>query len=410
MQHESSHLKILYFIEESKLGGPQVQMARVAAALGHEAEIEIVMPEENSALFRRLCDDNSVSYRMFPISRLTREVGPLVTFFLRSPLEIVQLVQYVRQTCPDLIHAWGGSWQIKAAVVSRLTGVPLVWLINDTQVPKVILTMFRQFARFCHGFIFASQRSADYYLPHVPAAIPATVIQSMVDFDAFDPALDWPGDEEFIANLGDAFVVGMIANISPIKGIETFIRVAARAQTSGLNTRFVVIGSIFPRQQAYFDELKLMCQTSGATNVIFAGGRDDVRPLLKRFDLYLCTSLAESSPVSVWEAMAMGLPIVSTDVGDVPRFVHDDEIGYIAPVGDDLALWQHIEMLCTNPERAERMGMKAREVAKTAFGPASIIGQTVSFYEQVKGGKAGHSVLMDGRQGDTLTIMGNARK
>lgn len=397
-------MKILYFIEEAKLGGPQVQMVRLAAALADLADIEIMMPEENSEAFRQLCDDNAVTYRIFPISRLTKEPGPLATFVLRSPLEIVRLVRVIRRIRPDLIHAWGGSWQIKASIVSRLTGVPLVWLMNDTKVPGVVLAMFRRFASLCQDFIFASHRSSDYYHSHIPAGAHTAVIQSMVDLDSFDPTVDWPGDEDFVASLGDATVIGMIANINSVKGIETFIRVAARARASGRDTRFVVIGSVFTTQQAYFDGLKATCHDLGATNVIFAGGRRDVRPVLKRFDIYLCTSVAESSPVSVWEAMAMGCAVVSTDVGDVPRFVKHGETGFIASVGDDLALWQAIEILCTNRDLANRMGSAARAVAKAAFGRPAIADQTMAFYRVATGLDAEIAAQTKERRGTPSTI------
>jgi len=381
-------MKILYFIEEAKLGGPQVQMARVAGALAGEADIEILMPEENSDPFRQLCDDGAIRYHALPISRLTKEPGPLATFLLRSPLEMFRLVRYVNQNRPDMIHAWGGSWQIKAAIVSRLTNVPLVWLINDTKAPWVILAIFRRISRLCRGFIFASHRSEKYYLPHISSRAHTTIIQSMVDLDAFDPVQDYPGDEEFVTSLGQATVVGTIANINPVKGIETYIRVASHARSSSHDIRFVVIGQAFPRQQAYFDGLKALCRELGATNVIFAGGRRDVRPLLKRFDIYLCTSVAESSPVSVWEAMAMGRPVVSTDVGDVPRYVRNGETGYITPIGDDKAIWQAVFKLCTNLDLAKQMGATARSTAKAEFSRPVIVDQTITFYRSVSNSRS----------------------
>ena len=48
-------------------------------------------------------------------------------------------------------------------------------------------------------------------------------------------------------------------------------------------------------------------------NIYFINSRRDVRPLLKRFDIYVCSSDNEASPLSVWEAMSMKKPIVSTD-------------------------------------------------------------------------------------------------
>lgn len=376
-------MKVMYFIEEGKLGGPQVQMVRVAAALSGRADVEIIVPTQNSEAFRRLCGEFGVRHRKLPISRLTKEFFPLLTFLLRSPIEVARMVHLVRTTRPDLIHAWGGSWQVKAALISRLTGVPLVWLMNDTKVPGGVMKVFRLFAPLCGGFIFASHRSEDYYLPNIPERARTTVIQSMVDTDEFNPENDYPGEEKFIAELGDLPVIGMVANINPVKGLETFIRVAAQAKANGIDTRFIVVGPVFRRQKAYFESLKLLIRQLDATNVMFVGARSDVRALLGRFDVYLCTSAFESSPVAVWEAMAMGCPIVSTDVGDVPRFVRDFETGFVAPASDEHALWPAVQRLITDRSLARHMGNAARRVAEAEFGRQTIVDQTMSFYEAV---------------------------
>lgn len=94
----------------------------------------------------------------------------------------------------------------------------------------------------------------------------------------------------------------------------------------------------------------------------FIGARSDVRPALKQFDKYIC-SVAESSPVSVWEEMAMARPVVSTDVGGVARHARDGEAGFIVPVEDDAAMADKIAQLLGTPARRIEMGAAARKAA-----------------------------------------------
>jgi glycosyltransferase involved in cell wall biosynthesis len=73
----------------------------------------------------------------------------------------------------------------------------------------------------------------------------------------------------------------MVGNISRVKGLETFIRMAAEANVNQKNLEFVVVGPIFPNQQNYYDSLCDLASEHGVTNIEFVGGREDVRPLLK---------------------------------------------------------------------------------------------------------------------------------
>ena len=79
----------------------------------------------------------------------------------------------------------------------------------------------------------------------------------------------------------------------------------------------------------------------------------------------------------------MATPIVSTRVGDVPYFIEDGVHGYLAEVGDDLALWQGVERLMASPKSCLSMAKAARGRAQDAFGPRAIVSQTLAFYEEI---------------------------
>lgn len=376
-------LRIANVIEEGKLGGPQVRMVRVAAALNDRAETLIVMPRANSTPFREMCARHGVPYRVLPLSRITREWRAALAYALFSPWEVWRLVQLFRRERVDLVHASGGSWQVKAVIAARLAGIPSVWHLNDTLMPGWVHALFRRVAPWAGGFIYTSRRVRAYYGRYVGADRPFAFVPPPVDVHEFHPDAPCPGDEQAIARFGDGPVMVTVGNVNPIKGFETFIRAAARLRSLGHGVQAVIVGPIFDRQRAYHRRLMAQARNLGLDSIHFVGGRSDVRPFLARADVYVCPSLSESWGMALWEAMAMARPVVSTDVGDVARHVRDGEAGFIVPVGDDAAMAERIARLLDDPDRRARMGAAARETAM-AFQPQEIAGLTLGIYQRVK--------------------------
>jgi len=134
-------------------------------------------------------------------------------------------------------------------------------------------------------------------------------------------------------------------------------------KSASASLAFVIIGQIYNTQQHYFSNLKRLSADLNL-EVYWAGSRQDVVPLLSRFDVYVCSSKAESSPISVWEAMSMAKPIVSTDVGDVPIYVRNDENGFIVPVGDADQLAVRVQQLLEDEPMRKRFGTRSRLIAQ----------------------------------------------
>ena len=377
--------RVIFFVEEAKLGGPQVQMVSVASALKKSFDITLVLPKENNSAFTALCKREAIDYIELPISRLTKQPFVLLRYIFFFPIEIWVVLEAIKKIKPDLIHAWGGAWQMKASTISKLLRIPLVWLLNDTKSPKLIRQVFKCFAPRAAGFICASNKTLDYYKPYIPSEKKVSVIQSYVRCED-ELAVQTPTevDRVLLQQWGNKFVVGMVANINPIKGIEDFIRVAAlvNEERNG-DFEFVVVGAIYQRQATYYQTLKQLKNELGASNISFVGHRNDVQSLLRRFDTYLCTSLAESSPVAVWEALAAGCPIVSTDVGDVSAIIGDNEAGFVSPVGSCSVMADSIQFLYKNHSQRMKMQSNARKVASKFFGKKATVEPTGEFYHLI---------------------------
>jgi glycosyltransferase involved in cell wall biosynthesis len=118
-------------------------------------------------------------------------------------------------------------------------------------------------------------------------------------------------------------------------------------------------------------------------HVRFLGLRKDVARLLRAADLFLLTSISEGIPLTLIEAMAAGLPIVSTRVGGVPEVIEDDLTGCLAPAGDDAVLAKKILSLAADPPLRVQMAQRGRERARAMFSETEMHAKYHRLYREM---------------------------
>jgi glycosyltransferase involved in cell wall biosynthesis len=100
--------------------------------------------------------------------------------------------------------------------------------------------------------------------------------------------------------------------------------------------------------------------------VRFLGNLPDLSPVYQRSDMLVLTSDFEGTPNVVLEAMACGIPVIATNVGDAADLVRDGETGFITGLTvEEIA--SRVAELVTNPARARAMGERGRELAESTY-------------------------------------------
>lgn len=176
----------------------------------------------------------------------------------------------------------------------------------------------------------------------------------------------------------DDEVVTLVARLVPIKRVDRFLRVAARLLDRPA-ARFVVVGD---------GELREELSASPAARAIgdrlvWAGFRDDMPDVCFASDVVVLTSDNEGTPVSLIEAQAAAVPVVSTSVGGVPSAVLDGESGLLAPRDAEEQLAEAIRGLLADRAVATAMGKRGRVHARESFAVDRLVGDLDSLYRQL---------------------------
>jgi glycosyltransferase involved in cell wall biosynthesis len=165
---------------------------------------------------------------------------------------------------------------------------------------------------------------------------------------------------------GTAVVIGTVAALRREKNLGRLLRAFARLARE-VACRLVIVGDGNERRslEAMVAELAL------GDTVSFAGRAADPRPSYAGFDIFALSSDTEQMPYSVIEAMASGLPVASTDVGDVAAMIAPENAPYLVPA-DDEALADALRRLALDADLRRRIGEANRLRAVREYDQASM--------------------------------------
>jgi glycosyltransferase involved in cell wall biosynthesis len=115
--------------------------------------------------------------------------------------------------------------------------------------------------------------------------------------------------------------------------------------------------------------------------VRFVGNQADVAPWLQAFDVFCLPSYAnEGVPQALMQAMACGLPVVTTPVGSIEEIVADDETGLLVPPENPERLRDAIARLLDDAPTRARLGSRAAEVARERFGDERMVDRMLEVF------------------------------
>jgi L-malate glycosyltransferase len=178
------------------------------------------------------------------------------------------------------------------------------------------------------------------------------------------------------------FAIGLVGRVSPQKGQLTMIEAMPAILASLPHAKLLLIGGF--ETQSYIEEINLLLDKHHLReNVQCLGLREDVLQLLQGIDLLAQPSLWESFPISMLEGMAIGVPIVATNVGGVCECLEHNRSGYLIPPSNPEELSKAVLKLASSPELCQRLVKEAKRVVRMQFTPQSQVAKIEAVFESV---------------------------
>ena len=342
----------------------------------YDIETTVVIPTKDSKIFLDFITKHKIKYVKLNITRLSKHWLTLVKYILLFPIELTVLTLYLKKNRADIVHL-NGSYQFKSVLASIFARKKIIWHLNDTNTNYLIKKTFDLLSYYVDGFIVAGERVKKYYLNDINLRNrPVQEIHAPVDIKKF---------LLHTRKSSKRMTITTLSGLNPTKNIESFINLCSRLSMKNNEISYKIAGAILDSQKNYVTKIKRLILDDKLLNerVELLGFVENVPDLLDKADICIFTSLYEASPTSIWEAMAAGKPIVTTNVGSVNTYIKDGESGFIVPVNDDDQLFEKTVKLINDKSLRVKFGNNAREIAHKSLNISSAASKHASIYRRM---------------------------
>ena len=355
-------MRLVQFVNNLDMGGLErmvLDLAQCQLAEGHETAIYCLTHPGRLA-----ADAERAGIK---VHSFEKSGGP-------SPGIVLKIARQLRIDRPDVLHSHNHLVHHYGVVAGKLAGVPV--LVNTRHGSERIMSssptgsfvstipvdrrsdlIYRATLPFVDAVVLISEATRRFYVQHrgVPVS-KARVILNGAHLEKFLESPAHPGGASPRVRFGTA------ARLVPVKDHYSLLRAFATVIRDIPQAELAIAGDGPLRQ-----ELEAFTRKLNITDrVNFVGALPDTPKFLSDLDIFVLSSLSEGMPISLLEAMAAGLPIVSTRAGGVDEVAIEGQNAFLAEPADVEGLAQAMMKMAKRPDLAE-MGALGREKVKTGF-------------------------------------------
>ena len=284
---------------------------------------------------------------------------------------LFSVTRLIRASNPQIIVAIEQRPLLFAAISRQLarSNAKLVSVLHSAYLRTARERLFHPIYRYAvarvDAMIYVSQNQRRLWEDRGFSPPRSIVIRNGVDLYRFSAhsIIEWRDRTRLLLGFGpDDYVIGMCARFFPEKNHRQLIDAIRLLRNRGYPVKALLVGS-GPTQAAIADYAK---ENGVLEHIVFVGHQQDVRPYTSAFDVGVLCSTHESAPLAVLEMMAMGLPVVVSNVGGAAEIVLAGETGFLFPVGDTRSLVSSIETM-SDPLKRQAFGRAASKFVGANF-------------------------------------------
>jgi glycosyltransferase involved in cell wall biosynthesis len=345
-------------------------------------------------------------FGFYPIFILP-ESGPIQGMIISQKVDLkilkkprfISFIRMIIKEKPYLVHVNSlvNTWPV---LISRILKKPVIWHVRENLGKK------RNYARLIHFLADRVILISEEQFKLFRGMKKAVFIPNGVDISLYEGKtlsklfISYEGNisiekekglsylSKFTKKSRERTVICFIGSIEPRKGLMILVR-AAELLKEMKDIYFFVVGDAQDKYLGYKAEiLRFIEEKDLCDKFYFLGSRSDIPEILTASDILCHPALIEVFGRVVIEAMAAGLPVVATEVGEIREIVEDGKTGLLVPPEDPFALARALERLIIDKEARKRMGIAGRERVKRNYDIKLHAARVSEVYKSLLSGKS----------------------
>ncbi len=363
-------VKVLYILTKLELGGAQKVCLSLLEGIQKKGEFSALISGAQGVLVSQAQKSDSV----YLIESFKREVG-IKTIFneLKTLFLLIKKIRNLKKQNPDLIvHTHStkagilGRWAAFFARVKTIVHTVHGFGFHEHQnkISWTIIFLFEYFASFITThYVCVSQNDVNIGKKYLPKfGKKSSVIRAAVEWDKFYGATKTEGfgSKEFGAKeLGsEKFIIGTVSCLKPQKNLIDLLKAFKHLHDDkkinseikqNLLLQIIGDGVQKPEIEKWINKNNLQ------DKIELLGWQNDVSSWMKKWNVFVMSSLWEGLPCAIIEARLSKLPVVSYNISGIPEVIIENKNGYLIPAGNWKMLAQRINQLVLNRNELESM-------------------------------------------------------
>ena len=398
--------RIVRIIARLNVGGPARHVVWLTSKL-HEPEFESTLiagtvppGEEDMSYF-------AVENGVEPIylAELSRELSP------KDIISVVKIFRELRRLRPDIVH----THTAKAGAVGRTAAFLYKYLTFGTLIgrprrvkkvhtfhghvfhsyyggfkTRIFILIEKLLARTTDRIIVISEQQLEEIAGKFKIGRREQFVVIPLGIEPIEKNVESKTSlrEEFSIP-EDRLIAGFIGRLTEIKNLDLLLETAALCQKDAVPVHFAIVGDGHLRES-----LERRAAELNLTDLSFAGNRKDIAPILSELDIFVLTSKNEGTPLSMIEAMAAGVPVVSTAVGgvvDLAGRIDKQEDGFeiaeravLVPTLDPADFQKGLLYLLKSEKVRETLGLRSAQFVDERYSVTRLVRDVAQLYRDVE--------------------------
>lgn len=337
-------------------------------------------------------DGENMAHELSQIPGVTAFSIPMAEYHIDPVSDIrvlYQLFNLIRNGKFDLIHAHTSKPGFFARLASIGSKIPVIYrpanfsFYDGVSVWKIVVYVLLE--RFAAHYLTnrimmvsdGERNLARRY--NVGRNNQFVLIRTGIDVELFNTNIDKKKMRDKFGIPADVPLVGTVARLTKDKAPFDFVEAAALVHARHPTAHFIWIGD-----GPLDDQLRKKIEVLKLENIFhMAGHQTNVHEYLRAMDCFVLSSTSEALSIAMLEAMASGLPVISTRVNGADEAIRNGETGLLVPIGDVSSMANAINYLIDDPLRARAIGNAARECISEEFSLSKMTQQVEELYEEV---------------------------